>query len=96
LDSVFVSRNEGRGSSSGWDAASTASLSTAQVLEFQQIMREECGVTLDDAEAWARARELANLYRILLAPLPEDPSTPVPTDGSNVVALALPATGKVR
>lgn len=71
-------------------------LTPADVREFQQIMREECGVTLDDAEAWTRARELANLYRILLRPLPEDPSTPVPTDGSNIVALALPATGKVR
>lgn len=67
-------------------------LTPADVREFQIIMREECGVELDDAAAWERARELANLYRMLLGPIPEDPGAP---SGSNVVPLAPLESGKV-
>jgi hypothetical protein len=48
-------------------------LAHPDVAEFQQIMRDECGVVLDDTEAWNRATELVTLYRTLLGPIPEDP-----------------------
>lgn len=45
----------------------------ADVSEFQFIMRGECGVALDNAEAWNRMTELVTLFRMLMAPIPEDP-----------------------
>jgi hypothetical protein len=72
------------------------SLTQADVAEFQLIMRDECGVVLDDAKAWQRARELVNLYRMLLAPLPEDAPHLDRKPSSNVVALAGMDKGKVR
>jgi hypothetical protein len=41
--------------------------------EFQQLMREECGVELTLEEASTRASQLIALYRMLMGPIPEDP-----------------------
>ncbi len=48
-------------------------LTLADVREFQRVVRDSCGVTLDEVEAWNRATEILALYRMLLSPIPEDP-----------------------
>lgn len=78
--------------SKGVDASATPSLTQADVCEFQLIMRDECGIVLDDAEAWQRATELTALFRMLLGPIPEDPAF---EPGSNVVAVAPFEPGKL-
>jgi len=45
----------------------------ATAREFQQLMREECGVELSVEAAWTRATQLTALYRMLMGPIPEDP-----------------------
>lgn len=48
-------------------------LTQADIDEFKAIVRAECGVEMDNHEAWNRVIELLNLYRALLGPIPEDP-----------------------
>jgi hypothetical protein len=48
-------------------------LNQADVDEFKAIVLKECGVRMDNHEAWNRVIELLNLYRALLGPIPEDP-----------------------
>lgn len=42
---------------------------------------------MDDAEAWDRATEIVALFRILLGPIPEDPTLRPNLPSSNVVPL---------
>jgi hypothetical protein len=49
-------------------------LTPADVEEFRDILRFECGETLSLEEAWSRAIEMLALCRMLLGPLPDDPS----------------------
>lgn len=70
-------------------------LTPPDIREFQQLLREHCGVVLDDAEAAVRANELVMLYRVLLGPIPEDPELPAESAGSNTVAIGLERRGKV-
>ena len=49
-------------------------LTQSEVERFRDVMRRESGTELTMAEAWARAIELLALFRMLLGPLPEDPS----------------------
>lgn len=44
------------------------------VQEFQEILRREFGEDVPEVEAWARLSDLVTLVRMLLGPLPEDPS----------------------
>lgn len=73
-------------------AGPTLTLTEADVREFQEVMRKECGLVLDDAEARNRAIELVALFRMLLGPIPEDPAS---EPGSNVVAVAPFVPGKL-
>lgn len=52
----------------------SARLNAEDIREFQALMQKERGVTLNDSEAWSRATEVVALFRMLLAPLPEDDS----------------------
>lgn len=51
-------------------------LHQADIDEFKRLVREHCGVELDDLAAWNRATELVFLYRMMLRPIPEDPEAP--------------------
>lgn len=73
---------------------STFGLSDEDIREFRQICREE-GVALDEHEAADRARAVLTLYRLLLGPIPEDPSVSQEPLGSNVVPLSSLPSGKV-
>ncbi len=48
-------------------------LTHRDIREFQTLMRQCCGVEMDDAIAWKRAIQLVSLIRMLIGPLPEDP-----------------------
>lgn len=50
-------------------------LSPADVEEFRDILESECGETLGFEDAWSRAIEVLALCRMLLGPLPDDPSS---------------------
>jgi hypothetical protein len=50
-------------------------LTPADVEEFREILRTECGEELSLTEAWSRAIEVLALSRMLLGPLDEDQST---------------------
>lgn len=52
---------------------STIPLAEQDVAEFQALMKESCGVELSTSEAWSRAIELLNFFRMLLGPIPDDP-----------------------
>jgi len=54
-------------------------LTPLEVERFRGIMRGESGMELTTTEAWARAIELMALFRMLLGPLPEDPTAMVRT-----------------
>jgi hypothetical protein len=54
------------------------SLSHERAVEFQQLMREDCGVELTIEEASTRAVQLIALYRMLMGPIPEDPGFELP------------------
>jgi len=43
-----------------------AGLPEAEVLRFQSILREQCGIDLPMPEAWGRAIELLSLVEMLL------------------------------
>lgn len=49
-------------------------LTREDVEEFRAIVRDTCGEELSDQEAWNRATAVAALARMLLGPIPEDPS----------------------
>ena len=49
-------------------------LNREKATEFQKLMRDACGLELTLEEAWARATQLVALYRMLLGPIPEDPT----------------------
>lgn len=49
-------------------------LSPTDVEEFRDILQSECGETLSLEETWSRAIEVLALCRMLLGPLPNDPS----------------------
>ena len=51
-------------------------LASADVEEFRAILQTECGETVSLDEAWSRAIEVLALCRMLLGPLPDDPTTP--------------------
>jgi hypothetical protein len=53
-------------------STSSAWLTVADVREFQELMRSECGIGLDEAAAWNRLAELVAFYRMVLGPVPED------------------------
>lgn len=63
-------------------------LSREKVIEFQRLVREECGLELPIEEAWARATRLVTLYRMLMGPIPEDPESGPRDAGSNLAHLA--------
>ncbi len=63
-------------------------LSREKAIEFQWLVREECGVELSAEEAWTRASRLVALYRMLMGPIPEDPESSSPDAGSNLDHLA--------
>ena len=48
-------------------------LTETDVLQFQKLMLQECGNALASTEAWSRATELLNFFRMLLGPMPDDP-----------------------
>lgn len=48
-------------------------LTPADIREFQRLVRDHCGVSLTDVEAWNRATALVAMYRMMLRPIPEDP-----------------------
>ena len=50
-----------------------AGLTLDKAREFQQLMRQECGVELSVEAARTRAAQLIALYRMLMGPIPEDP-----------------------
>jgi len=58
------------------DLAFRPSLTLADVREFQALLRSECRVEMDEAEAWNRATELLNLVRMMLGRIPEDRGSP--------------------
>lgn len=43
-----------------------AGLSEAEVLRFQSILRDQCGINLPLPDAWGRAIELLSLVELLL------------------------------
>ena len=51
-------------------------LAPTDVEEFRAILQTECGETLSLEEAWSRAIEVLALCRMLLGPLPDDPTIP--------------------
>lgn len=63
-------------------------LSREKTIEFQRLVREECGVELSFEEAWTRASRLVALYRMLMEPIPEDPESAPFDAGSNLDHLA--------
>jgi hypothetical protein len=63
-------------------------LTSADVEEFRDILRSECGETLGLEEAWSRAIEMLALCRMLLEPLPDDPSAVQTSSG--LVSSAAP------
>lgn len=73
----------------GLKAAYAFGLTPADVEEFRDVLRSECNETLSHEEAWSRAIELLALCRMLLAPLPDDPS--VVQTSSGLVSSAQPA-----
>lgn len=54
------------------DTMAESGLSKETVLKFQRLVREDCGVELSLEGAWNRARRFVALYRMLMAPIPED------------------------
>jgi hypothetical protein len=44
------------------------------VNEFREILRRDFGEEVGEVEAWERLSDLVTLVRMLLGPLPEDPS----------------------
>ena len=62
----YETRSSGAGRSSSL-------LSRVDILEFLRLLREHCGVSLSETEAWNRATELVALYLMFLGPIPEDP-----------------------
>lgn len=63
------------------------SLRPEDIREFQQLVRQCCGVSLEDGEAWTRATQLVDLLRMLMRPIPEDPEVAGIQAGSSVVSL---------
>jgi hypothetical protein len=63
-------------------------LSQDKVREFQRLVFEECGVEMPFEIAWKRASQLIALYRMLMAPIPEDPEAAMPDQSSNLDHLA--------
>lgn len=63
-------------------------LSEGKVREFQSLVLEECGVEMPFEIAWKRASQLIALYRMLMAPIPEDPGVVMPDQSSNLDHLA--------
>ena len=66
------------------ERSSARLLTDADVAEFQRIIGDHCGVTLDEAEAHTRANELLMLYRMLLGPIREDPEVSEDSTSSNL------------
>jgi hypothetical protein len=64
------------GSSRRVEKENAPRLNGRDIAEFRAIMEESCGLRLGEQEAWTRATELVNLYRMLLGPIPEDPHAP--------------------
>jgi len=77
------------------DDAVGPALTSEDILEFQRLMREHCGLVLDEQQAQVRANELVMLYRVLLGPIPEDPQNSADSARSNIRALARIEPGKV-
>lgn len=72
-------------------------LSQADIEEFKVLMRQECGVELENQEAWNRAIELISLYRMLIGPLPEDPEADqVAKPAQSSVVLSAPPAEVTR
>jgi len=51
-------------------------LAPSDVEEFRALLQEEGGETISLDDAWSRAIEVLALCRMLLGPLPDDPSIP--------------------
>lgn len=49
-----------------------SAFTTEDVAVFRRIVREETGVDMSEAEAWNRAIELVDLFRMLIGRIPED------------------------
>jgi hypothetical protein len=64
-------------------------LTAGEVGEFRDILKSECGESLSLEDAWSRAIEVLALCRMLLGPLPDDPS--VVQTSSGLVSSASPA-----
>lgn len=75
------------------DERTPSLLTPADIREFQRLVREHCGVTLTDQEAWNRATALVALYRMMLKPIPEDPEV---DRSSDIDQLPCSPGGKVR
>lgn len=66
-------------------------LSRAAVEEFRSLMQEHCGLRLSPEDGWRQAAKLVSLYRMLMGPLPEDPTVrtsatlPAPTVDNGAV-----------
>jgi hypothetical protein len=56
-------------------ADATDMLTPQDIKEFQALITQETGKSMDAAEAWARATELVTLTRVLMGPIPEDPES---------------------
>lgn len=56
-----------------FDSLSHSPITAEDIEDFRTLIRTECGVEMDEQEAWDRVIELVSLYRMFLGPLPEDP-----------------------
>ena len=63
-------------------------LTREKAIRFQRLVRDECGLELTVEEARTRASRLIALYRMLMAPIPEDPESGTSASGSNLDHLA--------
>lgn len=68
-------------------------LTPADIREFQRLVRDHCGIALDDMMAWHRATALIALYRMMLRPIPEDPELGRSSDIGQLPSLP---PGKLR
>jgi hypothetical protein len=48
-------------------------LTQQKAIEFQRLLREECGLQITLEGAWERATKRVSFYRRIIGPIPEDP-----------------------